>query len=332
MCYKENKHQYINIKMEEKLKNVPNFISDFFDRYKSATTKNCNWGYIRDLLEWLISKGYIEQQNVCDITIDDMDKVTSNHIIKYLNELKLGTYKRKNSLESINTKKNVFSSLWNYMFLNKYVNDNIIRHIPAHLYKSEITQKEVFVPKDEQIDNFLTNIKECKYNQNEFVVSRNLAIVNLIMGSGIRSEELLNLDMNDLHIDDKNPYIMVLGKGKMEQYDKVYISRSAIKSLQDYLKQRDVFVTENKIDDNAVFLSNDKRRISKTSITSFFNRYSDGTIFPHSLRHWVGTKLYNSTKDIVLVQKQLRHKNLETAARYYVHIDEDNIIDAVSVL
>ena len=279
MCYKENKHQYINIKMEEKLKNVPNFISDFFDRYKSATTKNCNWGYIRDLLEWLISKGYIEQQNVCDITIDDMDKVTSNHIIKYLNELKLGTYKRKNSLESINTKKNVFSSLWNYMFLNKYVNDNIIRHIPAHLYKSEITQKEVFVPKDEQIDNFLTNIKECKYNQNEFVVSRNLAIVNLIMGSGIRSEELLNLDMNDLHIDDKNPYIMVLGKGKMEQYDKVYISRSAIKSLQDYLKQRDVFVTENKIDDNAVFLSNDKRRISKTSITSFFNRYSDGTIF-----------------------------------------------------
>lgn len=38
------------------------------------------------------------------------------------------------------------------------------------------------------------------------------------------------------------------------------------------------------------------------------------------LRHFVGTKLYNKTHDIMLVQRQLRHKSLETAARYYVHI------------
>ena len=47
------------------------------------------------------------------------------------------------------------------------------------------------------------------------------------------------------------------------------------------------------------------------------------------LRHWVGSKLYEETKDIVLVQRQLRHKNLETAARYYVHMDESTIADAV---
>lgn len=54
MCYKEEKHKHLSIKLAEKLKDVPDFISDFFDRYKSATTKNCNWGYIRDLLQWLI--------------------------------------------------------------------------------------------------------------------------------------------------------------------------------------------------------------------------------------------------------------------------------------
>ena len=330
MCYKEERHRHLSIALSEKLKNVPDFIADFFDRYKSAATKNCNWGYIRDLLQWLIDKNYINKESISEITTDDMDKITSNHVVKYLNELKDGITGRKNSLDSICTKKNVFSAFWNYMFLNKYVSDNIIRHIPSHLYKSEVTQKEVKVPTDEQVEKFLCSLNDG--NNNEFNIIRNLAIVKLIMGSGIRSEELINLDVKDLHFDEEKPYIMILGKGKIEQYDKVYVSKSAVGYVEDYLKQRDLFVKENNIEDNALFLSNDKRRMSKTSITSFFNRYSDGNIFPHALRHWVGTKLYEQTKDIVLVQKQLRHSSLETAAKYYVHMDEDIIADAMAGL
>lgn len=330
MCYKEEKHRHLSISLAEKLKDVPDFISDFFDRYKSAATKNCNWGYIRDLLQWLLDKNYINKESISEITTDDIDKITSNHVVKYLNELKDGITGRKNSLDSICTKKNVFSAFWNYMFLNKYVSDNIIRHIPSHLYKSEVTQKEVKVPTDEQVEKFLCNLNDG--NNNEFNIIRNLAIVKLIMGSGIRSEELINLDVKDLHFREENPYIMILGKGKIEQYDKVYVSKSAVGYVEDYLKQRDRFVRENNIEDNALFLSNDKRRMSKTSITSFFNRYSDGNIFPHALRHWVGTKLYEQTKDIVLVQKQLRHSSLETAAKYYVHMDEDIIADAMAGL
>lgn len=330
MCYKEERHRHLSIALSEKLKDVPDFITDFFDRYKSAATKNCNWGYIRDLLQWLIDKNYINKESIFKITIEDMDKITSNHVVKYLNDLKDGITGRKNSLDSICTKKNVFSAFWNYMFLNKYVSDNIIRHIPSHLYKSEVTQKEVKVPTDEQVEKFLCSLNDG--NNNEFNIIRNLAIVKLIMGSGIRSEELINLDVKDLHFDEEKPYIMILGKGKIEQYDKVYVSKSVVGYVEDYLKQRDLFVRENNIEDNALFLSNDKRRMSKTSITSFFNRYSDGNIFPHALRHWVGTKLYEQTKDIVLVQKQLRHSSLETAAKYYVHMDEDIIADAMAGL
>lgn len=330
MCYKVEKHQHLSITMAEKLKDVPDFIADFFDRYKSAATRNCNWGYIRDLLEWLIAKGYIHKDSISEITKDDMNRVTSNHVIKYLNELKDGITGKKNSIDSIRTKKNVFSAFWNYLFINKYVEDNIISHIPAHLYKSEVTQKEVKVPTDKQIESFISRI--ITGNNNEFNIIRNMAIVKLIMGSGIRSEELINLDMKDLYLDEEKPYIMVLGKGKIEQYDKVFISESAKLYLDDYLKQRKIFIKENGIKDNALFLSNDKRRISKTSITNFFKRYSNGEINPHMLRHWVGTTLYEQTKDIVLVQKQLRHSSLETAAKYYVHMDENTIADAMAGL
>lgn len=326
MCYKEEKHRTLNRKLADKLENVPDFISDFFDGYKSAATKNCNWGYVRNLLVWLIEKGYINKDDISELTVDDMNSITSNHIIKYLNELNNGIYKRKNSLDSICTKKNVFSAFWNYMFLNKYVDDNIIRHIPSKLFKSEITQKEVYVPTDEQIDNFLAKLNEGKNN------IRNSTIVRLIMGSGIRSEELINLDIKDLHLDECPSYIMVLGKGNIETYDKVYISNDARLALVEYLKYRDEFIKQNNIKDDALFLSNDRKRISKTSIANFFNIYSNGEIYPHALRHWVGTKLYKNTKDIVLVQRQLRHRNLETASRYYVHMEENVIADAISKL
>ena len=330
MCYKEEKHRQLSISLAEKLKDVPTFISDFFDRYKSAATKNCNWCYIRDLLQWLIDKKYINKNSISDITAEDMDKITSNHIIKYLNELKTGISGHKNSLETICTKKNIFSAFWNYMFMNKYVSDNIITHIPGHLYKSEVTQKEVKVPTDEQLEKFLCNLNDG--NNSEFTIIRNLAIVKLILGSGIRSEELINLDMKDLYLDEEKPYIMILGKGKIEQYDKVFVSESAVRYVKDYLKQREMFVKSRNINDNALFLSNDNKRISKTAMTNLFKRYSNGEIFPHMLRHWIGTKLYEQTKDIVLVQKQLRHSSLETAAKYYVHMDEDNIADAMAGL
>ncbi len=330
MCYKEEKHKYISNKLDEMLMNVPDFISDFFEGYKSAATKKCNWGYIRALLQWLIDKRFVQKDNIAEITKEDMNGITSNHIIKYLNELKSGVHGNKNTLSSICTKKNVFGAFWNYMFLNKYVNDNIIRHIPSHLYKSEVTQKEVKVPTDEQIESFICNLYDG--NNNEFNIIRNLAIVKLFLGSGIRSEELINLDIDDLYLEEVRPYIMVLGKGKLEQKDKVFISNEAKCYLINYLRSRKIYMRENNFDSSALFISNDRRRISKNAITNLFKRYSDNTINPHMLRHWVGTKLYVRTKDIVLVQRQLRHASLETAARYYVSMDEDDIANAVAIL
>lgn len=102
--------------------------------------------------------------------------------------------------------------------------------------------------------------------------------------------------------------------------------------MYDYLVSRSIFVKENEIKSDALFLSNEKNRISKRVLTNLFSRYSNGEIYPHMLRHWVGTKLYEKTNDIVLVQKQLRHSSLETASKYYVHISEDKIAEAMENL
>ena len=257
-----------------------------------------------------------------------MNDITSNNVIKYLNELKNGILGRANSLDSINTKKNVFSAFWNYLRQNKCVEENVIAHIPSNLYKSEKKFKEVEIPTDEEVEKFLISITTG--NKNEFNIIRNIAIVQLIKGSGIRSEELINMDVSDLRLyEEDRPYMMVLGKGNIQEYDKVYMSEQARINMEEYLKIRSLFVNEREIKNEALFLSNENNRLSKGAITGFFRKYSDETIYPHMLRHWVGSKLYQETKDIVLVQRQLRHKNLETAARYYVHMDESVIANAV---
>lgn len=331
MCYKEEKHRQLSIQLSEKMKDVPIFITSFFVRYKSVATKNCNWGYIRDLLQWLIDKNYIHKTVISDIIPEDINKIMPEYISAYFEDLQSGISGRKNSLESINTKKNVFGAFWGYLFERKYVDNNIIRDDSLKLrFKTENNQKEVKVPTDEQVEKFICRLNDG--NNNEFNIIRNLAIVKLIMGSGIRSEELINLDMNDIYLNEVNPYIMVLGKGKIQHYDKVFLSQDAKMYLEDYLKVRGIFVKENGIDTNALFLSNERRRISKEVMTNLFERYSNGEIYPHMLRHWVGTKLYEKTKDILLVQKQLRHSSLETAAKYYVHMDEEKIACAMADL
>lgn len=331
MCYKVEKQRKIEQKLAEELKNVPDFIADFFDRYKSSATKKINWIYIRDMLNWMLSNGCIKKDSISDITVKDMNDITSNNVIKYLNELKNGILGRANSLDSINTKKNVFSAFWNYLRQNKCVEENIIAHIPSNLYKSEKKFKEVEIPTDEEVEKFLISITTG--NKNEFNIIRNIAIVQLIKGSGIRSEELINMDVSDLRLyEEDRPYMMVLGKGNIQEYDKVYMSEQAKINMEEYLKIRSLFVNEREIKNEALFLSNENNRLSKGAITGFFRKYSDETIYPHMLRHWVGSKLYQETKDIVLVQRQLRHKNLETAARYYVHMDESVIANAVLAL
>lgn len=331
MCYKVEKQRKIEQKLAEELKNVPGFIADFFDRYKSSATKKINWIYIRDMLNWMLSNGCIKKDSISNIVEEDMNGITSNNVIKYLNELKNGILGRANSLDSINTKKNVFSAFWNYLRQNKCVEENVIAYIPKNLYKSEKKFKEVEIPTDEEVEKFLISITTG--NRNEFNIIRNIAIVQLIKGSGIRSEELINMDVSDLRLyEGDRPYMMVLGKGNIQEYDKVYMSEQARINMEEYLKIRSLFVNEREIKNEALFLSNENNRLSKGAITGFFRKYSDETIYPHMLRHWVGSKLYQETKDIVLVQRQLRHKNLETAARYYVHMDESAIANAVLAL
>lgn len=323
MNYKTDKHRVMAIKFEERMEGVPKFIKDYYSKFKSEVSKYNYWPHLNNLLQWLYDKQIIST-SINDLTPEELNKVTSTDIINYLKELQNGIGREPNRLSTIETKMNSFSGFWSYLVKKKFVEDNVVKDIPAYLFRTEVENHTVKIPTQEQLDSFIDRVETG--NGNEFDCIRNTAIVQLFLGSGIRSEELMGLDITDLHLSNDIPYIKVLGRGKMEVKDEVIISIKAKHYLEEYLIARGQYIKDKEINNEpALFLSNQGNRLSKNSITRFFENYSDGQINPHMLRHWVGTEIYKRTQNIVLVQKQLRHKSIEKTIEYYVPVEKEDL-------
>jgi site-specific recombinase XerC len=325
MCYKTEQQRKAADILENKIKDIPEFIQNYFVFLKSNNTKLNNWSAIKNLLEWLISQNIIKSK-IEDIKPEDFKNVTDVHIVKYLDGLKDGLWGEPIALTTLNTKKNIYSGFWAYLVDKDYVIKNIITKQVSALYVLE-DDNDVTVPTDEEIDMLLNNIEKIN---NETVIVRNIAIIKLFAGSGIRISELVGLDTSDLHFDNpQEPYITVLGKGKQENKQEVPINKTAYNEVLSYLRVRNANPEWKDMD--ALFISEKGNRLSVREIQRFFYEYSNGTIHPHMLRHYVGTRLNESSgHDLEMVRKQLRHKNINTTAKIYVKTDKGATYNALN--
>jgi site-specific recombinase XerD len=322
MCYKledqaRKQKKFESILSEEQ---VPMFIKKYFSHFGSNTTKLTNWITIRQLLEWLHDKGLVKN-DITNITTEELGKIESEDIMDFLDYLRLNN----NKVSTVVTKKNQISGFWYYLSDKDYVRKNIVNREVNKKYK--LGDKEVKVPTDEQINQFLSNLETIK---SEIISVRNIAIVRLFLGTGIRIEELVGLDLDDLHFDDKQPYIAVMGKGNMDSDNKrkVLISKSAINAVEYYLVFRNTLSNIDGVE--ALFLSErfetdgKRSRVAISSIKNFFRKYSDNTLHPHLFRHYVGSNMYNSNKDIVGVANQLGHKDVKTSMKAYIKGNQED--------
>ena len=125
---------------------------------------------------------------------------------------------------TINTRKQILTGFWSYLKGERYVKSNVVKDIPANTFEKE--DPIIKVPGDEDIDKFIDNIQMIG---DDFYRTRNYAIVELLIGSGMRKSELIGLDMKDLHLDDAQPTVDILAKGKLKEVYKrnVWISPQA---------------------------------------------------------------------------------------------------------
>ena len=161
---------------------------------------------------------------------------------------------------------------------------------------------------------------------------RDIAIITLLLGTGIRVSELVGLDLSD--VDFNNNGVMVTRKGGSQMV--VYFGEEVEKALRNYLETYRKAVTPLAGYENALFLSTQRRRIGVQAVENMVKKYAsqitNKRITPHKLRSTYGTALYKETGDIYLVADVLGHKDVNTTKKHYAAIDEDRRRSAANVV
>lgn len=312
MCYKDEVQRKNAEKLQKKFEedNVPAFVGDYFSFMNSEAGKLNYWGTIKKFLMWCIERNDIRKDNISDITPDDLDGIKTVSVIVFLEDL----IKNGISPSTMQVKKNILGSFWEYMVNNDYVRKNIVHNIPKLKFKIK-KKNNAKVPLPEDMMEMIEKIKKKK---DDFVRERNLVIVRVLKGTGLRESELAGLDLKDLHLEDNKPYITVMGKGVYYTQDAepVLVSKDAKLAFEKWLEIRDD--VENIIDDKAVFINKNGKRLSEDNIQAIFRNYSGGKITPHMMRHLYATVLYQeSGHDAAFVQEQLRHSDVNTTLGTY---------------
>lgn len=323
MCYKDELQrknaEKLNRKFEED--NVPNFIRNYFCNLNSEAGKLNYYSIIMHMLSWMLIKGRIKKDSIGNITPSDLVGLSKIDIIMYLDSLLTA----KNSPSTINTKKHVLSAFWTHLVDEGIVSKNIIRSVPKTKYKLK-KKNNAKIPRLEDMESMVNKMLQ---KRDRFIRERNLIVFRVLKGTGLREAELAGLDLEDLHIDasTKNPYVTVMGKGVyfLADAEKVFLSRDAKMAIKEWLKIR---CNMNIVDEKAVFINKNGKRLSEDNIKLIFKNYSDGKITPHMMRHFYATDLYQrSGHDAAFVQEQLRHSDVNTTLGTYVAGDNYKVLE-----
>lgn len=313
MCYKDEVQKKNAEKLQRKFEkdNIPRFIQKYFINIKSKKGAINYYIAIKDLLLWLMDKKIINKTLLADITPEDFYDVESEDITLYLESKEEGGM----SPTTLETRKNIFRSFWKYLKRTKKcpVKENIIADVSYKgiSYNNNLIAK---FPSETQLKNMEENIKKKK---DEFVRIRNLIILRVLKGTGLRESELAGLNINKLYLNEEIPYIKVIRKGVYREKEEkdVYLTGDAACAIKEWLEYRNGL--KNIIDMDAVFVNKNGKRLNEYNIQSIFRTYGDGMTC-HMIRHWYATLMAN-TGNIAFAQQQLGHSSVNTTVNNYTN-------------
>lgn len=277
------------------------------EKMKSANTIT---SYKSDILNYLY---YLE--NVA--MINDVRKITTDHILSYLAYLKKMGYSSTSSSRELSAIK----SFHKFLMLEHYTKQNSALTITT----PKIDKKLPVVLSVDEVMQLLNHLDTATpYN------ARNQAMIEVMYGTGLRVSELVNLKLNELHLTSK--MISTTGKGSKERI--VPINDYAAKILREYIvTYRPMLIKKGK-NTNYVFLNNLGEPLSRQSFFLILKKLAKEVgitkeISPHTLRHSFATHLLESGTDLRYIQEMLGHEDISTT-QIYTHLSKQKLKDVYS--
>ncbi|WP_432359141.1 site-specific tyrosine recombinase XerD [Sporosarcina sp. UB5] len=277
-----------------------------FLKVERQLSQNTVTSYKRDLSDYL---DQLEKAGVG--SIDDIDR---SAILQYLHSLKeLG--------KSSRTVARHISSIRSFhQFL---LREKVTTQDPTvHLEMPKLEQKLPSVLSVTEVDK-LISMPESSKPQGK----RDIAMLELLYGTGMRVSELIGLNVDDIHIS--MGFVRVFGKGGKERI--VPLGGGAMNACTAYIREaRPTFIAKTKGSD-ALFVNMRGSRLTRQGCWKIIKGYAmeagiQKELTPHILRHSFATHLIENGADIRAVQEMLGHADISTT-QIYTHVSKARLKD-----
>ncbi len=331
-AYYEDVNKKNEVKLRKMLSGLPPFCKQFFIGIEPTTSSRTRIAYAYDIGCFF---DYIHENNpvyakmeITQFSLAMLDEITPMDIEEYLSYLK---YYEKDGEEHTNEERGIKRKLaslrtfYRYFYKNELIQtDPAVKVDMPKIHEKNITRldiDEVAKLLDEVESGESLTKRQKQYH--EKTKTRDLAMMTLLLGTGIRVSECVGLDIDD--VDFKNNGIKIHRKGGAEVI--VYFGEEVRNALLEYMVERQKITAEDG-STNALFLSLQNKRISVRSVENLVKKYAKLVtslkhITPHKLRSTYGTSLYRETGDIYLVADVLGHKDVNTTRKHYAALDDD---------
>jgi len=330
--YHDQKNAENTLKLREMLKSLPQFVAGYFRAMSDQTAPLTRIAYAYDLGIFFnfLAFDVLGGTSPTLINTDDMAKIDSDHLEEFMEYL---TYyvpardpdgSKQNAALGKSRKLAAVRGLFKYLYKKKLIPAN-----PAELIGfPKITEKVITTLEPNEIARLIDevesgeNLTDRQRVFHERTKLRDVAIITLLLGTGIRVSECVGLDIRDIDFEING--FRVTRKGGDEMI--LYFGKEVETALSNYLDQREEQDTLEG-HEQALFLSLQSRRITTRQIQKMVKKYAAiitqlKKISPHKLRSTFGTQLYAETGDIYLVANVLGHADVNTTRKHYAKMDD----------
>lgn len=318
-------------KLREIRKQLPLICNEYFIGIQNSTSELTQLGYATDLrlfFQFLTTQIIeFENVNIRSFNYQHLAQVTTTHIEMFLEYVTYYEADGKSRSNSLKTKARKLATLKSFFKYN-YNKSNLPCDPASKVMTPKMLEKPIIRLDLDEISRLLDVVEDGQglspqqkaYHKR--TAKRDLAILTLFLGTGIRISELVGLNVEDL--DFNNNAFKITRKGGNQTI--LYFGDEVAEALLAYLDER----AQNPLldDQSALFLSLQNKRINVRSVQNLVQKYAHiitplKHITPHKLRSTYGTSLYQNTNDIYVVAEVLGHKDINTTKKHYAAISDE---------
>lgn len=320
------------VRLRQILKDLPEFCYDFFTGVENNTSAltRLNYGYdLRIFFEFMFNEtNCFNGKNLYTLEAKDLNNVKASHIERFLSYL--SSYEDKNGEIKTNNERGkarklaTIRSFFKYFYNKEMIDSDVASKVKT----PKLHDKSIIRLETDEISKFLDDVDSGNglaghaRGFHKKTRKRDLAMLTLLLGTGIRVSECVGLNLQD--VDFKINGIKITRKGGNQVV--LYFSDEVKVALFDYIEERE----QNPYlkDEPALFVSLQNKRITPRAVQNLVKKYAQITtplkkITPHKLRSTYGTALYRETGDIYIVADVLGHKDVNTTKKHYAAISDD---------